>query len=58
MRSGLRHTLRMGGEVLRNVLRFPLQLGDVDVVQLQSSDHYAFWEACVYLRLASCVASQ
>lgn len=52
LRSGKRHFIKNALTVAKNFGRFPFILDDVDVVQIQSSDHYAFWEACIYLLLS------
>lgn len=52
LRSGKRHFLKNSGIVLRNFLMFSLVVRQADMVQLQSSDYYAFWEASLYLLLA------
>ena len=36
----------------KNMLKFPLQLSNIDVLQIQSSDYYSFWEAAIYTRIA------
>ena len=36
----------------KNMLKFPLKLGKIDVLQIQSSDYYSFWEAAIYTRIA------
>ena len=47
--------LRMGQAInvtAKNMLSFPLHLRDIDVLQIQSSDYYSFWEAAIYTRIA------
>ena len=52
LRSGKRHFLKNAAIVARNFSLFSVELRRVDLVQIQSSDYYAFWEAAIYLLLA------
>lgn len=40
------------GVTSRNFLRFPFHAKNSDVLQLQASDHYAFWEPMLYAQIA------
>ena len=52
LRSGKRHFLKNIGIIARNFSLFSWILRDVDLIQLQSSDDYAFWEASIFLLMA------
>lgn len=36
----------------KHALHFPIAIRNVDVLQIQASDHYAFWEPLVYAQVA------
>ena len=52
LRSGKRHFLKNAAIVARNFSLFSVELRRADLVQLQSSDYFAFWEAAIYLLMA------
>lgn len=36
----------------RNFLKFPMAVLEADLIQIQASDHYAFWEPLLYAKVA------
>lgn len=52
LQSDIRRMSRAINITAKNMLLFPLALRNIDVLQIQSSDYYSFWEAAVYTRMA------
>jgi len=52
LEGGLNRAMKGGLITAGNMLRFKKAVADVDIVQIQSSDYYSFWEAAIYTRLA------
>jgi glycosyltransferase involved in cell wall biosynthesis len=50
--SGTRRLLKGVGITAWNFTRFPLLSKKADVLQIQSSDYYSFWEAMLYTQIA------
>jgi len=36
----------------KNALRYPMNVSKVDILQIQSSDYYSFWESMAYAKIA------
>ena len=52
LQSDVSRMMKAVGITFKNMLSFPRALHDIDVLQIQSSDYYSFWEAAVYTRIA------
>lgn len=58
LQSDITRMAKAVGITAKNIVSFPIALCDIDVLQIQSSDYYSFWEAAVYTRIAKALGKK
>jgi glycosyltransferase involved in cell wall biosynthesis len=52
LQSGIARMTKAVSQTGWNMMRYPIEIRNADVLQIQSSDYYSFWEASIYTLMA------